>query len=151
MNSPGILRVALLAFLPISEVRGALPYGVFVERLPPFLVISVAFVCNILPFFLVMYVLPLLVRFFLHLRWFNNLWQWYTQRAQSRFSSYRRYGKWGILFFVGIPLPFTGMWTGALISFLAGFKTWEIFPFAVGGVALATLLVSFLVLLGKAF
>lgn len=151
MNSPGILRVALLAFLPISEVRGALPYGVFVEKLPLSLVISVAFVSNIAPFFLVMYALPLLVRLFLRLKWFNNLWQWYTQKAQSRFSSYRRYGKWGILFFVGIPLPFTGMWTGALVSFLAGFKVWEIFPFTVGGVALATFLVSFLVLLGKTF
>lgn len=149
MTWGGILRVAFLALLPVSEVRGALPYGVFVEKLPLVPVTLVAFFSNIAPFFFVMYALPHVIHFFLRFRWFARLWTWYTTRAQQRFLSYRRYGRWGILFFVGIPLPFTGMWTGALLAFLAGFSVREVFPFAAGGVAMATFLVTLFILLGK--
>ncbi len=149
MNPSGILRVALLAILPISEVRGALPYGVFVERLPLSVVLSVAFLGNIVPFFLVMYLLPPVLRLFHRMLWFQRLWKWYTNRIQQRFASYRKYGKWGVLFFIGVPLPFTGMWTGTLVAFLAGFSVREIFPFALGGLGMATGIVVFLVSFGK--
>jgi len=145
----GVFRVALLAFLPVSEVRGALPYGVFVEKLPLFLVAPLAFVANLIPFFLVMGLLPWLVRLFQSFPWFDRLFSWYTTQAQHRFAAYRKYGRWGILLFVGVPLPFTGVWTGTLAAFLVGFGVWEIFPFVAGGTAMATGLVALLVFLGK--
>ncbi|WP_438316577.1 COG2426 family protein [Candidatus Caldatribacterium sp. SIUC1] len=149
MSLQGVFRVALLAFLPVSEVRGALPYGVFVEKLPLSFVAPLAFVVNLTPFFLVMGLLPQLVRLFQASAWFDRLFSWYTTHAQRRFATYRKYGKWGILLFVGVPLPFTGVWTGTLAAFLVGFGVWEIFPFVAGGAALATGLVTLLVFLGK--
>ncbi|MBC7218154.1 MAG: small multi-drug export protein [Candidatus Caldatribacterium sp.] len=149
MSFSGILRVALFAMLPVSEVRGALPYGVFVERLPLPLVLLVALLANIAPFFLVMYFVPPLVQLLQGIPWFRRLWTWYTEKAQKRFLSYKKYGKWGILLFVGVPLPFTGVWTGTLIAFLAGFRPWEVFPFALGGLAMATGIVTLLVLFGR--
>ncbi|MEN3184322.1 MAG: small multi-drug export protein [Atribacterota bacterium] len=149
MNFEGIFRVMLLAVLPVSEIRGALPYGVFAERLPLPVTFGVAFLGNVLPFFLVMYLIPCVFSLFQRMQWFRRFWSWYTERAKNRFVPYRRYGKWGIFFFIGIPLPFTGVWTGSLVAFLAGFRTWEIFPFVLGGIALAGSIVTLFVLFGR--
>ncbi len=45
-----LLEVALLAALPVSEVRGALPYGVLVRNLPFSWVVIVSFVLIFCPF-----------------------------------------------------------------------------------------------------
>lgn len=149
MNLEGALRVVFLAFLPVSEIRGALPYGVFVERLPLSVTFGVAFLGNILPFFLLMYLLPVLVAFLERVRWFHRLWTWYSEKAVQRFAPYRKYGRWGIFLFIAIPLPFTGVWTGTLVAFLAGFRIREVLPCALGGVAAAGSIVSLVVLFGK--
>lgn len=149
MSLGGIFRVVLLAVLPVSEIRGALPYGVFAEKLPLPVAFGIAFLGNVLPFFLVMHLVPFVLSLFQRMQWFRRLWAWYAERAENRFAPYRKYGKWGILFFIGVPLPFTGVWTGSLVAFLAGFRTWEIFPFVLGGIAMAGSIVTFLVLFGR--
>lgn len=149
MNLVGILRVILLAVLPVSEIRGALPYGVFVERFPVFVTFGIAFLGNLLPFFFVMFLFPLVASLLQRVQWFHRFWIWYTEKARERFAPYRKYGRWGILIFIGIPLPFTGVWTGSLIAFLVGFKVWEVFPFVLGGVAVAGSIVLLVTLFGK--
>ena len=39
-------------------------------------------------------------------------------RSMRKSDSVKKYGKWGLLIFVAIPLPGTGGWTGALIAAL---------------------------------
>ncbi|MGC8779111.1 MAG: COG2426 family protein [Candidatus Caldatribacteriaceae bacterium] len=143
-----LLRVAVLAFLPVSEVRGAIPYGIWGARLPLSLVLPVALLANIVPYFLVMYFLPVIRHLLCRMEWFDHLFQWYTRGVERRFRKYARWEQWGILFFVGVPLPFTGVWTGSLICFLGGLSLRESFPFVMGGLLLATGIVTAVTLLG---
>ncbi|MBR6634485.1 MAG: small multi-drug export protein, partial [Clostridia bacterium] len=39
-------------------------------------------------------------------------------RSMRKSDTVKKYGKWGLLAFVAIPLPGTGGWTGALIAAL---------------------------------
>ena len=144
-----LLEVALLAALPVSEVRGALPYGVLVRNLPFSWVVIVSFVFNLLPFFLVMFALSFFLKFLLRWKWFSNFWSKYITRAQNQFKNYEKWGKWGIMLFVGIPLPFTGVWTGSVVCFLVGLSWRDSLPFILGGLAMATILVSLAVLGGN--
>ncbi|HQD32841.1 MAG TPA: small multi-drug export protein [Candidatus Atribacteria bacterium] len=144
-----LLEVALLAALPVSEVRGALPYGVLVRNLPFSWVVIVSFVFNLLPFFLVMFALSFFLKFLLRWKWFSNFWSKYITGAQNRFKNYEKWGKWGIMLFVGIPLPFTGVWTGSVVCFLVGLSWRDSLPFILGGLAMATILVSLAVLGGN--
>ena len=41
-------------------------------------------------------------------------------RAMGRSEKIQQYEFWGLVLFVGIPLPGTGAWTGALIASLLG-------------------------------
>lgn len=144
-----LLEVALLAALPVSEIRGALPYGVLVRKLPFSWVVVVSFIFNLLPFFLVMFALSFFLKLLLRWEWFNNFWSKYITRAQNQFKNYEKWGKWGIMLFVGIPLPFTGVWTGSIVCFIAGLSWKESLPFVLGGLAIATFLVSLAVLGGN--
>lgn len=142
------LRVFVLAFLPISEVRGAIPYGIIGAHLPISLVFPLALLGNILPYFLVMYFLEALVDVLCHMEWFDRLFRRYTENVKKRFEKYSQWEKWGVLFFVAVPLPFTGVWTGSLICFLRRFSVKESFLFIFGGLVVASAVVTAVTLLG---
>lgn len=53
----------------------------------------------------------------------SNLMDWLFERTRKRADAkIKRYEHLGLLLFVAIPLPFTGAWTGALISYLFDLK-----------------------------
>ena len=56
-------------------------------------------------------------RFRLARRFFNWLFGYTRRRHSKKFEKYKGYALIGV---VGIPLPVTGGWTGALIAFVFG-------------------------------
>ena len=55
-----------------------------------------------------------------------------------------KYEFWGLLLFVGIPLPGTGAWTGSLIAALLGIKFKKAFPAVILGILLASFIMTVL-------
>lgn len=137
----------IVAALPIAELRGAIPVGVYLRlSLPQAFFWSV--VGNLLP------VIPLLL--FLDpvssaLRRFP-LWagffEWLFARTAKNARLVQRYQAVGLAIFVAVPLPMTGAWTGCVAASL--FKL----PFLLAlaaiscGVIAAGLIVSVLVYMG---
>lgn len=64
------------------------------------------------------------------------------KKAMSQSANIEKYEFWGLVAFVGIPLPGTGAWTGALIAALLGIRFRKAFPAIVIGVCLAACIVS---------
>ncbi len=50
----------------------------------------------------------------------RGLYQMIVLRARRKAGKYIRYGLPGLIAFVAVPLPGTGVWTGALVAFLFG-------------------------------
>lgn len=48
--------------------------------------------------------------------WSKNLVTFFRNRAHKNKSKIDKYGILGLVLFVGIPLPGTGAWTGALVA-----------------------------------
>lgn len=71
-------------------------------------------------------------------------------KAMSKSDKIEKYEFWGLVLFVGIPLPGTGAWTGSLIAALLGIKFKKAFPAVVLGICIATVIMWFIsyVLLG---
>ena len=65
-------------------------------------------------------------------------------KAMSKSDKIERYEFWGLVLFVGIPLPGTGAWTGSLIAALLGVKFKKAFPAVVIGICIATIIMSLL-------
>ena len=71
-------------------------------------------------------------------------------KAMRQKDQIEKYEFWGLVLFVGIPLPGTGAWTGSLIAALLGMKFKKAFPAVIIGICMATVIMWFIsyVLLG---
>ena len=60
----------------------------------------------------------------------------------NRSDSIKRYEFWGLVLFVGIPLPGTGAWTGSLIAALLDVDFKKAILAELLGIAIATVIMS---------
>lgn len=145
---PPEVAVILMAALPIAELRGAVPLGLAL-KLDPMRVFVLAFIGNLLPILPILWWLePIsasLRRFPLWRRFFD----WLFARARQKGGDLiQRYEAIGLAIFVGIPLPMTGAWTGAIVALLFGLKRRYALAAIAAGVLLADLIVMALCLAG---
>lgn len=66
------------------------------------------------------------------------------KKAYSKSANIEKYEFWGLVLFVGIPLPGTGAWTGSLIAALLGIRFRKAFPAVIIGVFMAAFLMNLL-------
>ena len=123
------LYLVLVTLVPALELRASIPYGVLgSERwgITPGLmswplVVAVCVVANILLGWAVFWVLAPILRGFERFAWFRGWISPVLLRAQRRLKPYvDRYGELGVAVFIGIPLPGSGVYTGAVGAFLLG-------------------------------
>lgn len=141
---PKELVVLLLAMLPVSELRGAIPVGILLFKLSYMKVLFWAILGNIVP------VLPILLffdKFEVLLRRSsvsNKFINMFLARAEKKSRSIQKMGPIGLALFVAVPLPVTGAWTGSLIAFLLGFPVMRSFGYIICGIFVAAGVVSVL-------
>ena len=73
---------------------------------------------------------------------FKPMVQKIENKAMGKSDKIQKYEFLGILLFVGIPLPGTGAWTGALIAALLGIKLRKSIPAILCGIFLASAIMS---------
>lgn len=137
------LCVFFCSMLPIIECRGSIPLG-WGLGLPWWQTALFSIAGNILP---VPFIL-LFIRAFLNflrtckIQCFNRLAAWLDRKIEKHKGTIEKYSYWGVLIFVGIPLPGTGAWTGTMIASVLGLEPKRSFLAALGGVLLATVIMS---------
>ncbi len=132
--------VFIVSMMPILELRGGIicGYALGMELLPNFVI---AFIGNILPIPFIL----LFIRFiFRTLRKtpLKGLVDRIENKAMSKSDSIKKYAYWGLLLFVGIPLPGTGAWTGALIASLLNMDIKKSFVIITIGVIMAGFIIT---------
>jgi uncharacterized membrane protein len=145
-----LLRVFFAAMLPLGELRLSIPLGVWVLQEPWLLVFLVSFVGNMAP------VVPLLLGLERFSRLLDRLpgpvgriWDWRTERIRTSYSAkIERYGPFALAIFVGIPLPMTGAWSGALAAWLFQVPFRLALPAIALGVLMAGAIVTAVVMAG---
>lgn len=73
---------------------------------------------------------------------FRPLVEKLEHKAMGKSEQIEKYQFWGLVLFVGIPLPGTGAWTGSLIASLLGVKFKKAFPAVILGIVMATIIMS---------
>ena len=139
---PRELSTFLIAMLPISELRGAIPYalstGMSWQQSYLWAVIG-----NFIP------VIPLLlflepISSFLSRRSAvcRRFFDWLFARTRRRGRVVERYEAIGLILFVAIPLPVTGAWTGTVAAFLFGVRFRYSLPAIITGILIAGTVVT---------
>ena len=140
--------VMIISMLPIIELRGAIPFAIWVFRMPWQEAVLLSIIGNMIPipflllfldwFFMLISKVPLGARF-------TN---WIFARTRRKGKAIQRYEAIGLVSFVGIPLPGTGGWTGSLASRIFGISFWRSMLFIFLGVLVASAIVTPLSLMG---
>lgn len=142
MELKSLLWTLVLAMAPVSELRGAIPYGL-AHDIPFGLLLPLCVAANLLP-------VPLIVLFLRKiLAWMQRLGgkpkalaEWLIARGFKKTMMVKKYETLGLFLLVAIPLPGTGAWTGALVAALMGLRMKFALPAIAGGVAAAGVLVT---------
>jgi len=136
------IKVAFISTLPVSELRGAIPIALTVYQMPVIQAYLFAVLGNVIPvFFLLLYLGPFSV-FLRKWQFFDLFFTWLFKRTRKHEEQYEKYGALFLLFFVAIPLPVTGAWTGCAAAFIFGIRFKYAFPCIFGGILIAGFIVS---------
>ncbi len=110
----------LLAMIPVTELRGAIPFAYGKLNLGIFPAYFFSVLGNIIPaIFLIYFLKPISDLLSRHSRLFRRLFDWWFGRVIKKFQpKYDKYGALALMLFVAIPLPVTGAWTGSAAAFL---------------------------------
>ena len=131
-----------ISMVPVIELRGGLPYGIGFGLDYP-LALTAAILGNMLP---VPFIIAYISRIFIWLRGkHKKLDDFVTKmerRAHLKGKKVEKYGPLMLLIFVGIPLPGTGAWTGALIAALLNMRMKQALPCIFLGVLMAAAIIT---------
>lgn len=137
------LILFIISMVPILELRGGLlAAGPAFLNIPMWHAIPVGIIGNLLP---IPFILLLITKIFDWMKGTKRLKpvvEKLEKKAMSQSANIEKYEFWGLVAFVGIPLPGTGAWTGALIAALLGIRFRKAFPAIVIGVCLAACIMT---------
>ena len=111
------LIVFIISMLPILELRGGL-IAASLLKLPPLESYIIAIVGNVIPVPFILRLINKILRAMEKSRFklFNGIHSFLHKKIMKNKDSIEKYGFCGLVIFVGIPLPGTGAWTGAIIA-----------------------------------
>jgi uncharacterized membrane protein len=145
-----ILTLIGLTLLPFLELRAAIPYGVFGTDLSLLTVFLVVVAANVILAPVLYWFLNNVIHVFLQVRFIDRLYQRNVVRTQNKVHKYvERYGVLGLALFIAVPLPGSGVYSGALAAYLLGFEFKDFFKAAILGVVMAAIIVMLLATAGK--
>lgn len=131
--------VFLISMFPILELRGGL-LAASLLKISPIQAIPVCIVGNIIPIPFILLFIKQIFKWLKKVTVFRPFVVKLEDRAMGRSDQIRKYEFWGLVAFVGIPLPGTGAWTGALIASLLGVDIKKSSAAILVGIAVATII-----------
>lgn len=133
--------VFVISMVPILELRGGLlaasVLNIDIVRAIWFCVIG-----NIIPVPFILLLITPIFNWLKQTKTFRPMVEKLENRAMGKSEQIEKYEFWGLVLFVGIPLPGTGAWTGSLIASLLGVKFKKAFPAVLLGIVMATVIMS---------
>jgi len=140
---PPWLATFFMAMTPVGELRLAMPVAILGYHLPIWEAMFWAVLGNIVPAFLILHFGQ---RFHNYVQkqaglFWGKKWANLLSRAQKKFEGdFAKWGLLGLMIFIGVPIPGTGAWTGALAAFVLGIPFKKSWPYVLGGVIISAFL-----------
>lgn len=138
----------ILSLLPIAELRGGIPYAVANDMgiVPAFFLCVCA---NILVIPIMYIFLETVHKAFYKVKPYQRIFDKYIERTRKKGEkSFAKYGYWGIMLFVAIPLPVTGAYTGTAAAWILRLQKRKSFLYLALGVVIAGVIVSIATMTG---
>ena len=134
---PNWLIVGIVSMVPLIELRGGLIAAALLG-MPLWEGILFCLIGNIIPVpFILLFITPIF-NWLKRTQLFRPLVEKIEARSMGKSDKIKKAEFWGLVLFVGIPLPGTGAWTGSLIACLLNIDKKKAFCAVIIGLLLAT-------------
>lgn len=142
------LKIVFLSLLPVSELRGAIPYGFF-TGMNMYAVFALSVISNALvPLFGYVFI-DTVHRLLLNIPIYKTLFDKIVIRSRNKVQdNVNKYGMIGLMLFVAVPLPVTGAWTGLIGAWVLDLDRKKSCMFIALGVLIAGMIVTTVLLTG---
>ena len=144
---PDWLVVFIISLCPVLECRLGMLTAIVLLGMNPFAGFIISFLGNILPIPFILLLINWIFKVLKKVPGINKIIFWLEEKTLKKRDKIDKYGIWGLLLFVAIPLPGTGGWTGALLASLLQLDKKKSFGVISIGVFIAGLIISVLSLL----
>lgn len=147
-NFPPELATFLIAIIPISELRAAIPIGIKIYHLSIWSAYFWSVLGNLLPMILILLILQPVADFLSrHFKIFHKFFEWLFEHTHKRGA--KKFEKWGevaVFILTATPIPLLGGWTGPLAAFVFDVKLKKSIPLVIFGCMTAGVIVTALTL-----
>ena len=145
------LDLIIITFMPFLELRASIPYGLIKLGMQKwFIVFLICVIANIILGFIIYFFAEGLVVVLRKIPFFGKYYHSHIERTQHKIhKSIEKYGEWGVAIFIGIPLPGTGVYSGAIASYLLGLEFKKFAVACILGVLIAGIIVTGVMLTGN--
>lgn len=117
-----IITAILWSISPFGEAKVGIPYAIFSD-VNIFLTLVVCFLANVLVFPLMTFFLDYVNRYFFRWRFYKKSAIYVARKAKvGAGKNVQKYGFWGLLVFVMLPIPGTGVYAGSIAAYLFGIE-----------------------------
>jgi len=134
------LMVLFIATVPIIEMRGAIPIGISLG-LSPLHSTIISLIGSLIPVPFILFTIRPIFNKLKKTKMFKRLVHRIINRSNSKSGKIQKYGAIGLLVFVAIPLPGTGVWSGSLAAALLDMRFKYAFPAILVGNTIAAVLI----------
>lgn len=137
-SAPSLLIVAFISMLPILELRGGFIAAALLG-VPIWQAIPICILANLLPIpFILWLMTPVFDWLKKHTKLLGRFAAWLERKALKNADKVQKYEFWGLVLFVGIPLPGTGAWTGSMVASVLDMPWKKALPAILLGLLMAT-------------
>ena len=132
-----LIDTFLISMVPVIELRGAIPFAL-ARGVPVIPAVCAAMLGNLLPVpFILLFIRKILEWMKKRGGMLRKIARWVERHGAKRTTKVQNAVFWGLVAFVGVPLPGTGAWTGSLIAAMLELSLRRALPAIALGVLLA--------------
>lgn len=141
---PDELVVFLISVMPVLECRLGMFTAIVLLQMNTIKGFLISFAGNILPIPFILLLINWIFEWMKKIPGLKKIVFWLEDKTLKKRDKIDKYGIWGLLLFVAIPLPGTGGWTGALLASLLHLDKKKSFSVIALGVFIAGLIMTVL-------
>lgn len=143
-NFPPELATFLIAMVPISELRAAIPIGIKIYHLSIWSAWFWSVLGNLVPMILILLILQPIAEYLTrYFRIFHKFFEWLFEHTRKRGAKkFEKWGEFAVFILTAMPVPLLGGWTGPLAAFVFNIKLRKSIPLVVLGCMTAGAIVT---------
>ncbi|MCD7783146.1 MAG: small multi-drug export protein [Firmicutes bacterium] len=136
-----LIYIFFISMVPLIELRGSIVVGAAMG-VTWYQCMIVSIIGNMIPVPFILFFIRKILDLMKKVKILAPIAEWIERHGSKRSDRVTKYATFGLLLFVGIPLPGTGAWTGSLIAALLGIDRKKAMISVFAGILLASVIMT---------